>query len=46
MTGLRIEEIACQMAVEADDPAGGARRPETKAAIENAESFGRPRPWR
>jgi len=35
---LPIEEVACQVAVDADDPAGGPLRPETKVAIENAES--------
>ena len=38
MTVLPLEEVACQVAVDADDPAGGTLRPETKAAIENAES--------
>ena len=38
MTVLPIEEVACQVAVDADDPAGGQLRPETKVAIENAES--------
>ncbi len=38
MTALPIEEVACQVAVDADDPAGGTLRPETKAATENAES--------
>jgi hypothetical protein len=35
---LPIEEVACQVAVDADDPAGGPLRPETKVAIENAAS--------
>ena len=38
MTVFPIEEAACQVAVDADDPAGGPLRPETKVAIENAES--------
>lgn len=38
MTVLPIEEVACQVAVDADDPAGGTLRPDTTAAIENAES--------
>lgn len=38
MTVLPIEEVACQVAVDADDRAGGALRPDTKAAIENAEA--------
>ena len=38
MTVFPIEEVACQVAVDADEPAGGPLRPETKAAIENAES--------
>ena len=38
MTVLPIEEVACQVAVDADDPAGGMLGSETKAAIENAES--------
>ena len=38
MTVLPIEEAACTMAVDADDPAGGTLRPETKAAIVNASS--------
>lgn len=38
MTILPIEEVACLVAVDADDSAGGALRPETKATIENAES--------
>lgn len=38
MTVFPIEEVACQVAFDADDPAGGTLRPETKAAIENAES--------
>jgi len=38
VTVLPIEEVACQVAVDADDPAGGTLRPETKATIENAES--------
>lgn len=38
MTVLPLEEVACQVAVDADDPAGGTLRPETTAAIENAES--------
>lgn len=38
MTVLPLEEVACQVAVDADDPVGGTLRPETKVAIENAES--------
>ena len=38
MTIIPIEEVACQVAVDADDPVGGTLRPETKVAIENAES--------
>jgi hypothetical protein len=38
VTVLPLEEVACQVAVDADDPAGGELRPETKVAIENAES--------
>jgi hypothetical protein len=38
VTVLPLEEVACQVAVDADDPAGGTLRPETTAAIENAES--------
>ena len=38
MTVLPLEEVACQVAVDADDPAGGELRPEMKVAIENAES--------
>ena len=38
MTVLPIEEVACQVAVDADDPTGGTLGPEAKAAIENAES--------
>lgn len=38
MTVFPIEEVACQVAVEADAPVGEPLRPETKAAIENAES--------
>lgn len=37
MTVFPIEEVACQVAVD-DEPAGGTLRPDTKAAIENAES--------
>jgi hypothetical protein len=35
---IPIEEVACQVAVDADDPVGAGLSPETKAAIENAES--------
>jgi len=35
---LPIEEVACQVAVDADDPAGGTFLLETTAATENAES--------
>ncbi len=38
MTVFPIEEVACQVAVDADDPVGGTLTPDTKAAIENAES--------
>jgi hypothetical protein len=38
MTVLPIEELACQVAVDPDHPAGGTLPPATKAAIENAES--------
>ena len=38
MTVFPIEEVACQVAVDVDEPAGGPLRPETKLAIENAES--------
>ena len=38
MTVFPLEEVACQVAVDADDPVAGQLRPETKVAIENAES--------
>ncbi len=38
MTVFPIEEVACQVAAEVDAPVGEPLRPETKAAIENAES--------
>jgi len=37
VTVLPIEEVACRVAVDAEDPAGATLRPETRTAVENAE---------
>ncbi len=37
MTVLPIEELACRVAVDADDPAGATLPPGTRVAVESAE---------
>ena len=37
MTVFPIEEVACRVAVDPDDPVGATLRRETRVAVENAE---------